>query len=416
MHALVVSALAALDVACAMRLAAYQMPGHTCSPQGVEQERPANESGNAGDFPVDAVYTWVAQPTEDEFRKIAATCNQTMTGGMQRFRNLGTFRFSLRMLELNIPWIRNVFLVTNGEIPGWIDTSNPKLKLIQHSDIWPADLAERVLPVFNSQAIEVYLHRIPGLSERFIYFNDDMFVGRPLEKSFFFTDDGKPMQYSSVTKIKQWCQAPFPYAPAKIEHMPYVLSLSMIREIQARWPSHFMQIGKARCRGEVSVDWGPAFHYGWYAIQSDQGAMKAGRFAWLNDLNVNHMEEWYHEQLSNPPDLGCINDDFEIADAAKFERQQRMLLEFMNNMSKHKRSSFEKDGEQEQKYALRYLPRYSNNTLIRIPSLLIDDAVRYNRSNISAQAPRPGSSPAYPHVMNETQHNDTLSAPEHTLH
>jgi hypothetical protein len=323
---------------------------------------------------VDVVYTWVAQPTEDEYNAILKTCGH-VTGGMQRFRNLGTLRFSLRMLELNIPWVRNVYLVTNGVIPSWINTSSPKLKLIQHLDIWPVDFAGRDLPVFNSQAIEVHLHRIPGLSERFLYFNDDMFVGHPLERSFFFAGDGRPLMHVEEKKQAGVCSALIPGFTWGV-HMAYAQTVSLIREIQARWPGHFSDISAARCRGDIPVEHSPFFHYQWYALQSNQGIGHAGgNFAWLSC--GKRLEEWCQKQLLNPPDMGCINDGFELTDARNFEREQRTLLAFMKNMSHDKASTFETYEQDEERFALELMSQYINGTLNNVPASVDDGAVRF---------------------------------------
>jgi UDP-N-acetylglucosamine-lysosomal-enzyme len=80
--------------------------------------------------------------------------------------------------------VRKVFLVTNGQVPHWLDTSNPKLVLVTHAEIFddPSHL-----PTFSSPAIEANLHRIPGLSSQFIYLNDDVMFGRPVWPSDFIT-------------------------------------------------------------------------------------------------------------------------------------------------------------------------------------------------------------------------------------
>lgn len=79
------------------------------------------------------------------------------------------------------PWVRKVYIVTNGQIPFWLNLDSPKIQLIQHSDI--AD-DESILPTFSSAAIETFIHRIPGLSNNFLYLNDDIFLSAPL-----FPDD-----------------------------------------------------------------------------------------------------------------------------------------------------------------------------------------------------------------------------------
>ncbi len=108
-----------------------------------------------------------------------------------RYADSQELRFSLRSIAKNAPWIRNIFIVTNGQIPEWLDTSHPKIHMVFHSEIMPPD----ALPTFNAVAIEACLANISGLSERFLYSNDDFFMGRPLTPSFFFTDEGLPIVY-----------------------------------------------------------------------------------------------------------------------------------------------------------------------------------------------------------------------------
>ncbi|MBO4757132.1 MAG: hypothetical protein J5577_01630 [Bacteroidales bacterium] len=100
----------------------------------------------------------------------------------KHFRDWGTLKYLLRGIEKHLPFIRNVYLVVSGEsqVPEWADRSN--LKIVFHSDIIPG----RFLPVFNSTAIEMFLHRIPGLDEEFIYLNDDFFPVRDCRPEYFF--------------------------------------------------------------------------------------------------------------------------------------------------------------------------------------------------------------------------------------
>jgi UDP-N-acetylglucosamine-lysosomal-enzyme len=91
-----------------------------------------------------------------------------------RYRDSEELRYSLRSLVRFAPWIRHIYLVTDNQIPYWLDLSHPRLTVVPHSDIFPN---KSHLPVFSSPAIEAHIHRIPGLSQRFIYFNDDVMLG-----------------------------------------------------------------------------------------------------------------------------------------------------------------------------------------------------------------------------------------------
>jgi hypothetical protein len=102
----------------------------------------------------------------------------------KRFRDWGTLKYLLRGIEVNMPFIRNVYLVVShpSQVPEWADTSN--LKIVLHKDIIPAEY----LPTFNSTTIEMFLHRIEGLDEEYIYFNDDIFPVQPCKADDFFTE------------------------------------------------------------------------------------------------------------------------------------------------------------------------------------------------------------------------------------
>ncbi|EPC79630.1 polysaccharide biosynthesis protein [Lacticaseibacillus paracasei subsp. paracasei Lpp126] len=105
----------------------------------------------------------------------------------RRYREEVSFKYWFRSVEKNCPWVHKIYLVTNGQIPEWLNTDNPKLSVVLHSQI----LGKEVLPTFNSNAIEMGIGRIPGLSENFVLFNDDMYVIHQTNINFFF-ENGLP--------------------------------------------------------------------------------------------------------------------------------------------------------------------------------------------------------------------------------
>ncbi len=102
----------------------------------------------------------------------------------KRFRDWGTLKYLLRGIEKNMPFVENVFLLVSREsqVPGWVDRK--ALHVVLHEDIIP----EKYLPTFNSTTIEMFLHRIQGLAEEYIYFNDDIFPVREVRPDEFFRD------------------------------------------------------------------------------------------------------------------------------------------------------------------------------------------------------------------------------------
>ncbi|XP_047097199.1 N-acetylglucosamine-1-phosphotransferase subunits alpha/beta-like isoform X1 [Schistocerca piceifrons] len=101
-----------------------------------------------------------------------------------RFEDKEELRYSLRSLEKFAPWVRHVYVVTNGQIPHWLNLDNPRLTVVPHNKIFP-DMSH--LPTFSSPAIETHLHRIPGLSDKFLYFNDDVMLGKEVWPEDFIT-------------------------------------------------------------------------------------------------------------------------------------------------------------------------------------------------------------------------------------
>ena len=124
----------------------------------------------------------------------------------KRFRDWGTLKYLLRGIEVNMPFIRNVYLVVShpSQVPQWADQEN--LKVVLHKDIIPQDF----LPTFNSNTIETHLHRIDGLDEEYLYFNDDLFPVAPCKPEDFFRDGkgvlGFTQHYLALGMYKKICR------------------------------------------------------------------------------------------------------------------------------------------------------------------------------------------------------------------
>ena len=100
----------------------------------------------------------------------------------ERFRDWENLRYWFRGIENCAPWVRKVHFVTWGHLPKWLNTKHPKLNIVRHTEYIPPEF----LPTFNSHTIEWNMHRIPGLSEKFVYFNDDMFLLKRTGETDFF--------------------------------------------------------------------------------------------------------------------------------------------------------------------------------------------------------------------------------------
>lgn len=158
------------------------------------------------DSPIDIVYLWVdgSDPVWRAKRHAAALClgdaearSMAPHGNVEgRFRDNDELRFSLRALERFFPAHGHVYIVTDGQTPPWLKASS-RLTVISHEALLPAHR----LPTFDSGNIESYIHRIPGLSERFFYFNDDVFFGAPVRLDHWFWSGGFYVTWSDEPEV-----------------------------------------------------------------------------------------------------------------------------------------------------------------------------------------------------------------------
>src|SRR5690606_21057294 len=228
--------------------------------------------GKTHQFPIDIVYTWVddADPRWSAEKEKWAALEGRSRGSTfranhkERFKNRDELRYSLRSLEMFAPWVNRIHIVTADQTPSWLNTEHPKINLVGHRDIFdPAHL-----PTFNSSAIETRLHHIPGLSEHFIYFNDDVFLGCPCEATEFFYPNGLSRFYLSVNTaipevhdgdVEEYLKADFNavllfrkhlgFSPTHImEHVPHPGRRSVIAEMEHMFAEQFSACAGSKFR------------------------------------------------------------------------------------------------------------------------------------------------------------------------
>ena len=137
-----------------------------------------------------------------DFVKYSGNKDNTKNGVSEaRFRDYGFLKYWFRGVEKFAPWVRKIHFVTSGQKPEWLDESNPKLHLVHHKDYIPAQF----LPTFNSVVIEYYLHKIPGLAEHFVYFNDDFYIINAIGTERFFRN-GLPCDIAAFLYNPSWSQ------------------------------------------------------------------------------------------------------------------------------------------------------------------------------------------------------------------
>ncbi len=116
---------------------------------------------------------------------------------VNRYRDWGLLPYWFRSVEKFAPWVRKIHFVTWGHTPKFLNLDSPKLNVVKHSEFIP----EEYLPTFSSHTIEMNIHRIPDLSEHFVYFNDDMFMLRKFQPEDFFKN-GLPCTYGGEVPVE----------------------------------------------------------------------------------------------------------------------------------------------------------------------------------------------------------------------
>ena len=106
----------------------------------------------------------------------------SIDSSINRYRDWGLLKYWFRGVHKFAPWVRKIYFVTDDQCPDWLNTKADKLCLIDHKDYIPHEY----LPTFSANPIELNVHRIKGLSEHFVFFNDDIFITSPVAEADFF--------------------------------------------------------------------------------------------------------------------------------------------------------------------------------------------------------------------------------------
>lgn len=153
---------------------------------------------------IDLVYLWVNGNDPQWLTKrnacIGKTEEKSAVNCDGRYADNDELKYSLRSIDKYAPWLRRIFIVTDNQVPVWLDTSNAKVRIVDHKEIMP----DVCLPCFNSCLIEHFLYKIPGLAEHFIYANDDMFINKPVTPETFFGKDGLPIVRFNRRPFRKW--------------------------------------------------------------------------------------------------------------------------------------------------------------------------------------------------------------------
>ena len=299
----------------------------------------SSTAADPGPEDVDVVYTWV-DARDPSFhaalrQHAAAELGEAdlASASLDRYRNNGELRFSLRSLFSFAPWVRRIHILTNGQTPSWLNRVHPRIHLVTHAEVFPESNA---LPTFNSNAIEMCLHRIPGLARHFIYFNDDVFLGRPVRKSDFFCPGGGQMVFLETTPLttdcgqgsargracaytgalltRLWGQPPAPrLLPA---HTPQPYDCDLLARLETLLPDEFRRTARHRFRAGDDLVLNALYSYTLLEAPEERGRHEAQVLPKLSPqyymLELENKWLWmlrsYAHILRKRPTFFCLND------------------------------------------------------------------------------------------------------------
>ena len=322
------------------------------SPNATCADRASDSAENSS--PIDLVYTWVDSSDrrwQEERHTWSGEAGNMLASANneERYANRDELLYSLRSVELFAPFVRNIYIVTAGQVPSWLNSNNDQIILVDHRDIFPDP---SVLPVFNSHAIEACIHRIDGLAENYLYMNDDFIFGNEVFPDDFYTEsglvkchvspsqfvyDGKPeanaiptdwASYNVCTLIQRDSGLNI---RARLKHIPYPQLRSVCYELEQRYSEQIDETRAARFRSNSDLAI-PSMLAPYYSVATHRGVI------WPNTPHTyvyadTGRANWHTRTkkiLKHRPKFICMNATRHAE--IPMETQQRNLQTFLSSI------------------------------------------------------------------------------------
>jgi hypothetical protein len=200
-----------------------------------------------------------------------------------RIRQIDELKYALRSVNMFAPWVRRIFIATDSRLPAWL-ADHPKITIVRAEEHFSDPVA---LPTYNSHAVESRLHHIPELAEHFLYSNDDMFFGRPLKASTFFSPGGVTKFIEAKTRIglgvNDAARSGFENAARvnrqliferfgqvitrHLEHTAVPLRKSVLTEMEREFPAEFARTQASAFRSSTDISVTNSFYH-YYALMT----------------------------------------------------------------------------------------------------------------------------------------------------
>ena len=279
-------------------------------------------------FDIDLVFSWV-DGTSSEFqraraRRMAAYVVGDGDDSEARYRQIDELKYALRSVNLYAPWIRQIFIVTDSPRPAWL-AEHPRVTIVRSEEFF-ADVS--VLPTHNSHAVESQLHRIEGLSEHFIYSNDDMFFGRPVRPEMFFSPGGVTKFIEATTRIglgeadaqrsgfengarvnRALLRERFGRTTTRhLEHAATPLRRSVMAELEAEFAEAFARTAASAFRSSTDISvTNSLYHY--YALMTGRAVVQTeAKVRYVETTLANAAGEMTRILRRRDYDFFCLND------------------------------------------------------------------------------------------------------------
>ncbi|MBF4581485.1 stealth family protein [Curtobacterium sp. VKM Ac-2865] len=279
-------------------------------------------------FPIDIVFSWVdGNAIEYQRARQAAQSSAVLGEGDDapaRFRQINELKYALRSVYMYAPWVRTIYIATDSPAPAWL-AEHPRVRIVRSEEFF-ADPS--VLPTHNSQAVESQLHHIPGISEHFIYSNDDMFFGRPVDPSVFFSPGSVSKFLLADTRIglgsnnprrsgfensarvnRRLLQQRFGAVTTRhLEHAPTPLRASIMTEMEHEFADEFRATAASRFRAAENISvTNSLYHY--YALLTGRAIVQENvPVGYIDTTMLSGLRELEDLLKKRNADFFCLND------------------------------------------------------------------------------------------------------------
>ncbi|MDQ0729588.1 hypothetical protein QFZ57_000382 [Arthrobacter sp. B1I2] len=279
-------------------------------------------------FDVDIVFSWVDGSSPEYIAARRAQQQGVVLGEGDdheaRFRQINELKYALRSIYMFAPWIRRIFIATDSPAPAWL-AEHPAVTIVRSEEFFSDP---SVLPTHNSQAVECQLHHIKGLSEHFLYSNDDMFFGRPVGPDMFFTPGGITKFIEAETRIGLGENAAersgFENAARvnrkllwnrfgrittrHLEHTAAPLRRSVVGNMEEEFPAEFRKTAASRFRAADNISVTNSFYH-YYALLTGRAVTQTAAKVRYVDTTMRSGLKYLPKLLAKRNvDFFCLND------------------------------------------------------------------------------------------------------------